>query len=170
MADGEVVIVDKDGIEHVFPSGFDPIKAAGIVRNIPLTEANAKPLSSPSTYDEGVRAWWKTEHPQARQLVRGALDTLPVAGAMVAGTLAGPETLGAGTIPAAAVGAGIGRGGRDLIAEWLGVDDPTSPLSKAGRIALDTTESLLSGCDRNDGPSDQDWQGHAGYRRGLSAQ
>ncbi len=32
MADGEVVIVGDDGTEHVFPAGFDPKKAAAIVK------------------------------------------------------------------------------------------------------------------------------------------
>ncbi len=32
LADQEVVIVGDDGTEHVFPPGFDPVKAAGIVR------------------------------------------------------------------------------------------------------------------------------------------
>lgn len=44
MADQEVVIIGEDGTEHVFPAGFDPKKAAGIVRNAPLMAANAKPL------------------------------------------------------------------------------------------------------------------------------
>ena len=31
MSDQEVVIIGADGKEHVFPSGFDPRRAAGIV-------------------------------------------------------------------------------------------------------------------------------------------
>lgn len=137
MADGEVVIVGKDGVEHVFPPGFDPVKASVIVKTAALKTANDTPLQSPSTYDEGLRDWWK-QNPKTLQIVRGTLATLPAVGSMVGGAAATPETLGAGTVAGAALGAGVGRGARDLIAEHLGIDDPTTPLSKASRIALDT--------------------------------
>lgn len=137
MADGEVVIVGTDGVEHVFPPGFDPVKASVIVKTSALKTANEKRLASPSTYDEGVQQWWQ-QHPNTTRVVRGTLDTLPAVGAMVGGAAATPETLGAGTAVGAALGAGAGRGVRDLIAEHLGIDSPTSPLSKASRIALDT--------------------------------
>ena len=46
MADEEVVIVDDQGTEHVFPAGFDPKKAAGIVR------AQSIPSAKPPTAGE----------------------------------------------------------------------------------------------------------------------
>lgn len=52
----EIVIVAPNGTEHVFPEGMDPKKAGLIVRRSILDQANAKPLSEPTTYDEG---WWK---------------------------------------------------------------------------------------------------------------
>lgn len=101
-----------------------------------LTVVKSEPLPT-LTVTDASPTFWDT-HPKTKQAVRGTLDTLPVVGAMVGGALATPETLGTGTVAGAALGAGVGRGGRDLIAEYLGVDSPTSPLSKGARIALDT--------------------------------
>jgi hypothetical protein len=42
--DPEVVILGADGTEHVFPPGFDPVKAAAIVRGGP------KPLGPPNQH------------------------------------------------------------------------------------------------------------------------
>lgn len=50
----EVVILGTDGTEHVFPPGFDPKRAAQIVRQQTLKAANAAPLTEPSTYGAGV--------------------------------------------------------------------------------------------------------------------
>lgn len=80
----------------------------------------------------------------AKDVATSALNALPGAGAIVGGVLATPETLGAGSIAGAAVGAGIGRGLRDLITEGLGLERPSSPASKAGRIALDTSETAAA--------------------------
>lgn len=46
MADGEVVILGDDGTEHVFPPGFDPKRAAAIVRG--QTSSSAQPTSGDS--------------------------------------------------------------------------------------------------------------------------
>lgn len=85
-----------------------------------------------------------------QQLGRGALNTLPAAGAMVGGVLSTPETMGAGTIPGIALGAGVGRGLRDLIGHFTGMDEPSSPLQKAANIVGDTamtgaTAAILPG-------------------------
>ena len=82
--------------------------------------------------------FWKA-HANIANLARGTLATLPAVGAMTAGIAATPETLGGASIPAAALGAGMGRGLRDLIAEGLDLEPPTSPIVKAAKIALDTT-------------------------------
>src|ERR1035437_3827557 len=47
MPDQEVVIVDRSGTEHVFPPGFDPQRAAKIVRN------SGAGSSEPGTFAEG---------------------------------------------------------------------------------------------------------------------
>lgn len=101
-----------------------------------LTVVKSEPLPTLTVVDPQP-TWWQ-QHPKTLQLARGTLDTLPAVGAMVGGAVATPETLGAGTVAGAALGAGVGRGARDLIAEHLGIDDPTTPLSKGARIALDT--------------------------------
>src|SRR5258708_6356482 len=81
---------------------------------------------------------WADRYPNVAGVARGVVNTLPVLGAAVGGALATPETLGTGTIAGAALGAGVGRGARDLIAEYTGLEPKSSPLAKAGTIALDT--------------------------------
>lgn len=51
MADAEVVITDAQGVEHVFPPGFDPKRAAAIVRGQsgPIPADQQPPLVRPST-------------------------------------------------------------------------------------------------------------------------
>lgn len=83
-----------------------------------------------------AKSWWDN-HPTIKQLATGAVDTLPGVGAIagsVLGAPGGPLTVLGGT----ALGAGVGKGARDLIAESTGLAPPTSPWAKAGGIALDT--------------------------------
>lgn len=80
-----------------------------------------------------------------RQLGRAALDTLPGIGALVGGVLSTPETLGAGTVPGMALGAGAGKGLRDLIGHYTGLDVPSTPLEKAGGIAKETAIAGATG-------------------------
>ena len=84
---------------------------------------------------------WMQQHPKTRAVAKGVLDVIPAltgtAGAALGVPMA-PETLGASVAAGGALGVGVGRGARDLIAEAIGVDDPSSPLSKGARIALDT--------------------------------
>jgi hypothetical protein len=76
---------------------------------------------------------WADRHPNVAKASRLALDTLPALGAVGGGLLGGgPED-----VPAIALGAGAGRGLRDLIAEKVGLDPPSTPTGKASRIALD---------------------------------
>lgn len=117
----EVVIVDAMGTEHHFPAGFDPIKAAAIVK---------KTLQPPNTF--------ATRNPRTAAVIGSAANALPAAGAIIGGVVASPETLGAGSLAGAALGAGAGRGARDLITEGLGIEPVSSPMQKAGTIALDT--------------------------------
>lgn len=74
-----------------------------------------------------------------------ALDALPGAGAVVGGVLATPETGGAGTLTGAALGAGAGRGLRDLIAAGIGLQKPTTATAEGGKIAMDVGETALAG-------------------------
>ncbi len=94
-------------------------------------------------------------HPNLASVARGALGTLPALGAIAGGVMAAPGlstglpglALEAGAV---GLGAGAGRGARDLIAEGIGLDKPTSPASKALRIGVDTalaggTQAVLPG-------------------------
>lgn len=51
MPDPKVVILGEDGTRHVFPAGFDPARAAAIVRGQPTQEAvsQTEPTVPPST-------------------------------------------------------------------------------------------------------------------------
>ena len=80
-----------------------------------------------------------------RSALQAALDALPGGGAIVGGALATPETVGAGTLGGAALGAGAGRGLRDLVSQGLGLERPTSPAEKGGAIALDVGQTYLAG-------------------------
>lgn len=90
--------------------------------------------TGPDTFRGGVI---KSLKDQGRELARGGLNALPGIGALVGGVLSSPETLGVGTIPGAALGAGVGRGARDLIGHYAGLDAPSTPTEKAGSIAKD---------------------------------
>ena len=72
-----------------------------------------------------------------RTIAKGALDTLPAVGGMVGGVLGGGTTAGLAAVPAIALGAGVGKGARDLIGHFTGLDEPTTPTEKAGGIAKD---------------------------------
>lgn len=74
-----------------------------------------------------------------------ALDALPGAGAVIGGTLATPETMGGGTLVGAALGAGAGRGLRDLISAGLGLQKPSTAIAEGGKIAMDAGETYVAG-------------------------
>lgn len=89
-------------------------------------------------------ATWTATYPKTAAGVKAVVDALPGIGGIVGGVLSTPETIGAGTIPGVALGVGAGRGLRDLIAEGLGLDRPSTPSAKAGRIVLDAGEAALA--------------------------
>lgn len=96
-------------------------------------------------------AAWTRSHPKTAQVLSGVINTLPAIGAVTGGVLASPfaaasTPIGALGVEAAGVGlgAGAGRGLRDLIAQGLGVESTDSSSAKAGRIVLDTTEAGLA--------------------------
>jgi len=89
----------------------------------------------------GDPEWWKA-HPNTSRFTRGVLDAFPGGGAMLGGALATPETFGGGTIIGGALGAGAGRGLRDLSAQVLGLEQST-PMQKATNIGVDTSIAAL---------------------------
>ncbi len=88
-------------------------------------------------------SYWQ-QHPNQAQLSRGVVNSLPAIGGMVGGALSTPETLGAGTLAGGALGVGVGRGLRDLLAEHLGLEPESTPTAKAGHIALDTALAAVT--------------------------
>ncbi len=85
---------------------------------------------------------WTARYPTTAAVAAKSLEAFPAIGAL-AGAVAGGGSTGLGAVPAMALGAGIGRGVQDLIAEGLGLEPVTSPGGKAGRIALDTAETAV---------------------------
>ncbi len=132
----------SDGREFdVTTEGGAPSEAdiLGSLKDGPPSTTKPVSESEPGTYWGGVG---KSLKEQAPALARSALNALPGVGAMVGGMLSTPETLGVGTVPGMALGAGAGRGARDLIGHWTGLDAPSTPLEKAGNI---TGETALTG-------------------------
>ena len=125
------LIVEFNGEEYEFPADATDAQISRFLKAIPA--ANAKDVPKAQT--------WTAKHPNVAAAAKAVVDTLPAAGALVGGVIATPESFGLATVPGAALGDGVGRGLRDLIAESTGLDEPTSALSKAGRIALDTAET-----------------------------
>jgi len=83
------------------------------------------------------------QHPYIKQGVKTGLDTLPGLGAIGGGLLATPETFGGGTVIGGALGAGAGRGLRDISTQLLGLED-TTPMQKAANIGVDTAIAGLT--------------------------
>lgn len=117
MADqNEVVILGNDGTEHVFPAGFDPQKAAAIVRGQSAAPAQHQP-----------------------SLVDRAVDALPMLGGMAGGLTggAGGTVLGfgvggvPGAIGGAALGGGAGEAAKQLINRFRGAQAPASATDAA---------------------------------------
>lgn len=114
-------------------SDAKPIGAYAVADAQPVVTGAHSEATIGATPSDGIGA----------KLGAAALNALPGIGAIVGGALSTPETLGTGTILGASLGAGAGRGLRDLLAEAFGLDAKTSPASKGARIALDTGETAL---------------------------
>lgn len=118
----EVVVLDSNNVEHVFPEGFDPSRAAAIVR------ANEKtPVQKVET-----RTWADTAT-DALPAIGGALGGI-VGG--IGGTVAG---MGVGGVPGAVGGAALGGGAgeslRQLVNYARGKEIPASSIDAAKSIA-----------------------------------
>lgn len=136
MADTQQIDIPEVGIVE-FPATMSDQDVALAASRLHLAAMNAKPLKEPTTYAGGVKQALKP-------IAKAGLDALPGIGGIVGGALSTPETLGAGTVPGVALGVGAGRGLRDLIGHATGLDAPSSPLAKAGRIGVDTAGAALT--------------------------
>lgn len=141
-------------VQKMIDSGESEANIASVIQHFAKQgRSDVMPVSAdePDTFRGG---FVKSLGDQARQgvsdLAHGTLNALPGIGAVVGGALSAPETGGVGTIPGMALGAGIGKGARDLIGHATGLDAPTTPLQKAGGIAAETaatgaTAAILPG-------------------------
>ncbi len=79
------------------------------------------------------------------KLGHAATSTLPALGGMGAAALATPESFGMATIPAGALGYGMGAEARDFINNRLLGDEPTSvkPMDQAQRVAGNLKDGAL---------------------------
>jgi hypothetical protein len=107
MADeqGEVVIRDNDGNEHVFPAGFDPQKAAAIVRQ--QTTRVAAPIMTPTGPAGTANTTDSPDAPDWKANLAGAMDSAahPQTAAEIGGLMLAPvdatRSVTAGLVPRA---------------------------------------------------------------------
>lgn len=141
--DAEIVILGEDGTEHVFPPGFDPKRAAAIVRGQSPT-AGLSQLNAELTRMRGASA--PDELTRIRPIpgrVDAAIDALPAAGGAAGGAIGGVGGtafgFGVGGVPGAVGGATIGGAGgealRQLVNLLRGKPSPTSATDAATTIA-----------------------------------
>lgn len=129
MAAGEVVIVGADGTEHVFPPGFDPKKAAALVRG----------QSKPSTPDTSRLDRLVSMLPSADTVVNAIPSATGMAGGIIGGIGGSAFGFGVGGVPGAIGGATVGGAGgealKQLVNTLRGRVTPATPLKAAGDIA-----------------------------------
>lgn len=97
----------------------------------------------PSAPNQPTATYWQ-QHPNQAQLAKGTLNTIPGITGLIAATLATPEAPGVGTAAAGALGVAGGRNIRDVLAERLGLESPTTVLTKGSRMALDAAISMAA--------------------------
>lgn len=122
----EVVIIGDDGAEHVFPPGFDPKRAAAIVKGGGTRGQQSVTPAPP-------RTWTDT-----------AVDLLPAAGGTLGGIVGGiggtVAGMGVGGVPGAvggaALGGGAGEAAKQLINRARGAPAPQSSGEAASDIGL----------------------------------
>lgn len=86
----------------------------------------------------------KAPESMGRQLLRTTIDNvLPIGGAAVGGLLATPETLGFGTVPAAALGYAAGKQGARVLNNYFLGDKPAE--TSVGGLAKQTAGDIAEG-------------------------
>lgn len=132
MAQEERPVVGPDGHVTYFPVDATDAEVSAYLKAIPVANAPHAPKA---------RTWSDF----GKDLAIGALNTLPAIGAVAGGAVA---TMPGVTLPAAAfgagLGAGLGRGARDLIAEGVGLEKPTGVVQKGARIAGDIALTAMT--------------------------
>lgn len=106
--DPEVIIIGDDNVEHVFPAGFDPKRAATIVRQ----QTSAAPTTGKGPQD--VAPATAKPSPAERTWGDTITDALPAIGATIGGIAGGSKGLPTGAL-AAGIGGAAGSGYQQLI-------------------------------------------------------
>lgn len=116
----------EQAVQQMLDAGLPESEIRAAMADVVIDGQDTKSVSRP-------QSWWD-RHPQTREVVKGALATLPVVGGTAGAMLASPGifTSAAG----AGLGMGVGRGAEDLAKQALGLEQ-TSPGQKARRIAGD---------------------------------
>lgn len=141
MADaGEVVIVDAKGMEHVFPPGFDPKRAAGIVRQQSAPAAPPAPTAKPMTMlgrplKPEVAATIEAITKAERQRTSEGARLMPAALGAVGGFMGG--------IPGAALGGAAGKAVEQTVLRGNG--DASVPATTGGQAKAIGIEGALQG-------------------------
>lgn len=116
----EIVIIGEDGQEHVFPAGFDPKRAAGIVRG---GSQPTKPTGGMAGFGNAMLTSSSEPVIRPAETVRGAAKFAPAAGAAIGGLLGG--------IPGAVLGGGAGEAVGQLANRAMGNTAPLYPAEAA---------------------------------------
>ena len=143
MPQREVVIVGNDGREHVFPPGFDPKRAAAIVRG-QATRKQATPPPAAATADMMAQSTFEGDPTAPRTWTDTAVDALPMLGGIgggivggIGGTVLGMGVGGVpGAVGGATLGGGAGESARQLINRARGADAPATALDAATGIGI----------------------------------
>lgn len=125
----EVVIVGKDGTEHVFPPGTDPKRAASIVSG-----SGTAPSKSSSVFDDpalplGLRVQRPDSGARFKASAMNLVDALPAIGG-IAGSFVSP-------VVGTALGAAGGEGVKQIINAAAGGEAATTPAGVVGDMALE---------------------------------
>ena len=133
-----------DIVQHMEAAGEPATAIQTVVEDFKQKYSADPPVQTET--DDPSTAYWNSIKKTAGNVGRAALDALPAIGAIGGGIAAAPlaaATLNPITaagvdIAGAGLGAGIGRGARDIIGEYTGLEPKTTPGSKAMRIGVDT--------------------------------
>ena len=128
----EIVIVDANGVEHVFPGEMDPSRAAAIVRRsakAPVASVRSQP----------ARTWTDT-----------AVDALPTIGGTLGGIVGGiggtVAGMGVGGVPGAVAGAAVGGAGGEGFRQTINVlRGKPLPTSMGEQVTDIASEGALQG-------------------------
>lgn len=153
MTDGpEVVIVGDDGTEHVFPAGFDPMKAAAIVRGDQTAPRASESPEMPSSNAALSLASGAKATPMAANLAERFFTspTLPKTSALM-GRIIGAAAPIAGGASIGGIGGAVVGASEAARGSWVGgrtgyftgklLQNMSEPVAKGLRAAVPVAEA-----------------------------